>query len=182
MKGLAELVVSLCDLCEAEGRLLEAGILRTVRRAGLLALGLLFGAGALALLLGALYAFLTALLPTPAALALLGCASAGVAGLLLWGAAKRVPPAATPVADREAEPQKGKGAHTASETPRVEAVKAPPAQKSGDSENLWADVPPYGHKAHAGGGSGPGAIASLKRDAVKADDLPADGPAGGKNG
>ena len=74
MKGLAELVVSLCDLCEAEGRLLQEGVLRTVRRTVTLTLGLLFGAAALALLLAALYALLTSFMPVPAGRAHQGAA------------------------------------------------------------------------------------------------------------
>uniref|UniRef100_UPI0026244A68 hypothetical protein n=1 Tax=uncultured Desulfovibrio sp. TaxID=167968 RepID=UPI0026244A68 len=92
MKGLAELVVSLCDLCEAEGRLLQEGVLRTVRRTVTLTLGLLFGAAALALLLAALYALLTSFMPVPAALAILGLASAAVAACLLLSARRAAPP------------------------------------------------------------------------------------------
>ncbi|MDE7371531.1 MAG: hypothetical protein K2N07_07310, partial [Desulfovibrio sp.] len=123
MKGLAELVVSLCDLCEAEGRLLEAGILRTVRRAGLLSLGLLFGAAALALLLAALYALLTSLLPTPAALGLLGGASAVIAGLLLWGARGR---AAEEAGEPKPEEEGGTpGAGKAAATPKPAGAPTP---------------------------------------------------------
>ena len=143
MKGLAELVVSLCDLCEAEGRLLEAGILRTVRRVALLSLGLLFGAAALALLLAALYAFLTSLLPTPAALALLGGASAAVAALFLWSARGGAPQGA---GVRKGEAKTGKaGAPDAGTTPELAAPKQ--AQMPEEGHDPWAGVPPYGHSA-----------------------------------
>lgn len=144
MKGLAELVVSLCDLCEAEGRLLEAGILRTVRRAGLLSLGLLFGAAALALLLGALYGLLTALLPTPAALALLGCASAAIAGILFWNARRG---GAQAQEEEKTEPVPGgKGARQAA-GPHGKPAAAASGHRGGDTAAVWADVPPYGHSA-----------------------------------
>ncbi|MDE7241007.1 hypothetical protein, partial [Desulfovibrio sp.] len=124
MKGLAELVVSLCDLCEAEGRLLEAGILRTVRRAALLSLGLIFGAAGLALLLGALYALLSELLSRPAALALLGCASAAIAGLLLWCARKGPVPADDAAAEGPEQPQEDKTAQALTPSPHKETAAA----------------------------------------------------------
>ena len=155
MKGLAELVVSLCDLCEAEGRLLESGILRTVRRVGLLSLGLLFGAAALALLLAALYALLTALLPRPAALGLLGAASAVIAGLLLWGARGR---AAQDAGETKAEEGAGKpGAEEPVKQPReaktacapkfagAPAPKPAAGQLAPESHDPWAHAAPYGH-------------------------------------
>lgn len=159
MKGLAELVVSLCDLCEAEGRLLEAGILRTVRRVGLLSLGLLFGAAALALLLAALYALLTALLPRPAALALLGCASAAIAGLLLLmargGAAKGVAPAPAPVtAEEKEQAHAGKGTQAEARAPQEE-TPAPSRENAHESHASWAEVTPYGHRT--GSEENPGA-------------------------
>lgn len=138
MKGLAELVVSLCDLCEAEGRLLEAGILRTVRRAALLSLGLLFGAAALALLLGALYAGLTALVPTPAALALLGCASAAIAGIFLWRARGGAAPAAQDAGAGEAPPPM-----TAAGPDRV-PVAPGPEPADGHGHGVWEEAAPYG--------------------------------------
>lgn len=146
MKGLAELVVSLCDLCEAEGRLLEEGILRTVRRAGLISLGLLFGAAALALLLCALYAFLAALLPTPAALALLGCASAAVAGLFLWRG-RGVG------ADARAEGV-GRGERPVTDAaPHPEDAPVAPAPKG--RRGVWDEAAPYGrHTSLRNRGSG----------------------------
>ncbi|MDE6734371.1 MAG: hypothetical protein K2J64_02760 [Desulfovibrio sp.] len=167
MKGLAELVVSLCDLCEAEGRLLEAGILRTVRRAGLLSLGLLFGAAALALLLGALYALLTSLLSTPAALGLLGGASAVIAALLLWGARGGTAQDADERKAEEAgkrgavETPKGPGGAGPASTPNPAGAPTPkPAavQPTAESHDPWAEVAPYGH------GAGPGAPTKAGKD------------------
>ena len=141
MKGLAELVVSLCDLCEAEGRLLEAGILRTVRRVAFLSLGLLFGAAALALLLAALYALLTVFLPTPAALALLGTASAGVAACLLLGA-RGAPPAGAQ-AGAASPSERGSAAVGVAE---IGATPAP-VPPAGAARDVWAGVAPYGRSA-----------------------------------
>ena len=141
MKGLAELVVSLCDLCEAEGRLLEDGILRTVRRMAFLSLGLLFGAAALALLLAALYALLTELMPTPWALALLGVASAAVAACLLLGArGARRAEAQAPAPQAPEETRAAAG---------VAEIGAPPAPvpPAGGAHDVWEGVVPYGRAA-----------------------------------
>lgn len=172
MKGLAELVVSLCDLCEAEGRLLEAGILRTVRRVALLSLGLLFGAAALALLLAALYALLTSLLPRPTALALLGGASAAIAVLLLWSARG----GAAQETGKAEEGAKQAGAAESVKKPRAVATAAAPkaaraptskpaaAQAPAKSPAPWAEVPPYGH------GAGPAAAPKAWKGATPKGD------------
>ena len=144
MKGLGELVVSLCDLCEAEGRLLEAGILRTVRRAALLSLGLLFGAAALALLLGALYAFLAALLPRPAALALLGCASAAIAGLFLWRARGGAAPASQDAPAGEVQRDLSGGG------PDGVPVAPVPTPPEGHSHGVWEEAAPYARHTSVG--------------------------------
>ena len=144
MKGLGELVVSLCDLCEAEGRLLEAGILRTVRRVGLLSLGLLFGAVALALLLAALYALLTALLPRPAALALLGCASALIAGLFLWRARGGAAPQAQ-------HAPAGVGQEDMSGGSPDGVPGAPgPVPAGGRGHGVWEEAAPYAPRTSVG--------------------------------
>ena len=164
MKGLAELVVSLCDLCEAEGRLLEAGILRTVRRAGLLSLGLLFGAAALALLLAALYALLTALLPRPAALALLGCASAAIAGLLLWNARGKAGQGRAPADSVTAEKKQTHAGNGAEARPHEASQASPAEEKGADGHASWAHVAPYGHRARRGESLGAGMGASPERE------------------
>ena len=165
MKGLAELVVSLCDLCEAEGRLLEAGILRTVRRAGLLSLGLLFGAAALALLLAALYALLTALLPTPAALACLGCASAAIAGFFLWRARGG---AADPTTAGQKQGHAGEAAPAGEAPPRMQPPVVASGQKPESGHDPWAGVPPYGHGARGRDTPGQGPGTSPKTPALGA--------------
>lgn len=86
MKGLAELVLSLCELCEAEGRLLQENVLRTLRRALLLSLGLIFGAAALAFLVAATYVTLSTLLPKQYALCLMAFVCTGIAILLCFNA------------------------------------------------------------------------------------------------
>lgn len=147
MKGLAELVVSLCDLCEAEGRLLQEGVLRTVRRAVTLMLGLLFGAAALALLLAALYALLTGFMPVPAALAVLGLASAAIAACLLLSARRN----AAPAVGKRPTPQAGDAGDARTDGA---AAPPPPASRSAGprrSENgrgdLWARAVPYGRRS-----------------------------------
>lgn len=145
MKGLAELVVSLCDLCEAEGRLLQEGVLRTVRRMVTLTLGLLFGAAALALLLAALYALLTSLMPVPAALAVLGLASAVVAACLLVSARGIAPPAS----GARPEPRAGAaGGARADETkpPKPMDIRSAGARRSDNGRggsDIWAQAVPY---------------------------------------
>lgn len=146
MKGLAELVVSLCDLCEAEGRLLQEGVLRTVRRTVTLTLGLLFGAAALALLLAALYALLTSLMPVPAALALLGLASAAIAVCLLWSARGK----AAPLPGAQPGPQAGAACEGSADgmPPQAppDALSAGPRRSGNDrgGRNIWAQAVPYG--------------------------------------
>lgn len=145
MKGLAELVVSLCDLCEAEGRLLQEGVLRTVRRAVALMLGLLFGAAALAFLLAALYVLLTSLMPVPAALVTLGLASAAIAACLLWSARRVAAPAGE-------QPEAQAGA--AGEAPAGGTVRKPPAPRcawprcpGNGRGGIWARAVPYGRRS-----------------------------------
>ncbi|WP_300926841.1 hypothetical protein [uncultured Desulfovibrio sp.] len=129
MKGLAELVVSLCDLCEAEGRLLQEGVLRTVRRTVTLTLGLLFGAAALALLLAALYALLTSFMPVPAA--------------LLLSARRAAPP--TPGEQPEAQAGGTRGTRADGTAPRKarDACSAGPCRSS-HGRGVWAQAVPYG--------------------------------------
>lgn len=84
MKGLTELVISFFDLLEAEGQLLQRNVLRTLRMALLLALGLLFGAAALAFLVAALYNALSAILAPTWVLCIMGAVCTVIAGGLLW--------------------------------------------------------------------------------------------------
>ncbi|MDE5879211.1 MAG: hypothetical protein K2G99_04195, partial [Desulfovibrio sp.] len=133
---------------------LQESILRTVRRVGFLSLGLLFGAAALALLLGALYAFLSSLLSAPAALALMGLASAVVALFLLWGARGT----AAPGPQAEDEGEAGRKTAAAAATPESGPAPKPVASAPppGEAPDIWAGVPPYGHGGHKGAPTGKG--------------------------
>ena len=84
MEKLAEIIVSLFNLLEAEGRLLRANVLRSIRLAGVTAvgIGLLFTAAGF--LVAALYSLLAIVMPVPAALALVGVGCLIAAMLLLW--------------------------------------------------------------------------------------------------
>ena len=84
VNGLTEIVIRFFDLLEAEGRLLQRNALSTVRMAVLLALGLLFGAAAVAFLVAALYQALIVILHPAWVMGILALACAGVAGGLLW--------------------------------------------------------------------------------------------------
>lgn len=94
MKGLAEFIISFFDLLEAEGQLLRHNALRTLRMALLLALGLLFGAAALAFFVAALYKALSLVLHPAWVLCIIGLVCAGVAGGLLWMSLPRKKPTA----------------------------------------------------------------------------------------
>lgn len=161
MKGPAELIVSLFDLCEAEGRLLEVGILRTVRRVALLCLGLLLGTVGLGFLVAALYGLAVLYMPAPAALALIGLVCAGIAALLLRSSGRAGTDAEATAAGvsasaasapQAAAPSAPSGSARA--RPRAETASAPadsphPATASGRESdgggpaNPWAQARPY---------------------------------------
>lgn len=162
MKGPAELIVSLFDLCEAEGRLLEAGILRTVRRVALLCLGLLLGTVGLGFLVAALYGLAVLYMPAPAALALIGLVCAGIAALLLQssgrtaaaGAALAEAPDSAASAPQDAaraastgNPQAQSRAGAASaptDSPHLAAASGRGcARGGGGPANPWAEARPY---------------------------------------
>ena len=84
VNGLTEIVLRFFDLLEAEGRLLQRNTLLTVRMAVLLALGLIFGAVAVAFLVAALYQALIVILHPAWVMCILGLACAAIAGGLLW--------------------------------------------------------------------------------------------------
>ncbi|WP_165176617.1 hypothetical protein [Desulfovibrio sp. ZJ369] len=84
MKGLTECIISFFDLLEAEGQLLRHNVLRTLRMALLLALGLLFGVAAVAFFVAALYKALSLVLHPAWVLCIIGLICAGIAGGLLW--------------------------------------------------------------------------------------------------
>lgn len=101
MKGLAELVLSFCDLLEAEGRSLRQSVKRTGLGCALTGVGALFIGVALAFLTGAIYDLLTGLVPRPVAFVILAGASFVFAFGLLWSAqkcVKTIPPKNRPKA------------------------------------------------------------------------------------
>lgn len=87
MGSLAELILNLCDLLEAEGRLLRANVLRATQKGVLLVLGLLFGAAGLAFFVAAIYKALAMLVPEPVALAILGFLCLAI-GIIIWSASQ----------------------------------------------------------------------------------------------
>lgn len=84
MKGLAEIVIALCDLLEAEGQLLQRKVLQTLRMGAALLLGLLLGSIAVIFLVAAAYQALTAYLHPGWALMILSVCCAAAAGGLVW--------------------------------------------------------------------------------------------------
>lgn len=88
MNSLAELILSLCDLVEAEGRLLKTNILRLFRSCVIGLIGLLFGAAALAFFVGAIYNILVEFMPQYAALAIVGLVCIVICAVLVWSAGK----------------------------------------------------------------------------------------------
>lgn len=89
MKGLAGLVISLFDLCEAEGRLLQESVIATVQRSVILTLGLIFGAAALAFLVASAYTSLRLFIAAPIALAIMAVICACIAGIMLWSVKRK---------------------------------------------------------------------------------------------
>lgn len=89
MKGLAGLVLSLFDLCEAEGRLLQESVVTTVQRSVILTLGLVFGAAALAFLVASAYTSLRLFIAAPVALAIMAVICACIAGIMLWSVRRK---------------------------------------------------------------------------------------------
>lgn len=83
MKKLAEMILSLLDLLEAEGYLLRIRTLDTIRDGALLFLGIMLLGAAVAFFLAALYYTLIIFISTPLALCALGIISLGIALLLL---------------------------------------------------------------------------------------------------
>lgn len=89
MKGLAGLLLSLFDLCEAEGRLLQESVVATVQRSVILTLGLAFGAAALAFLVASAYTVLRLYIAAPVALTIMAAICASIAGVMLWSVKRK---------------------------------------------------------------------------------------------
>lgn len=96
MKGFAGLVLSLCDLAEAEGRQLRKNIRATGAGCVLAGIGLLFIGAAFAFCVAALYKSLATLLPPAVVFLILALACAAIAAIILWSAKKCVPKKTTP--------------------------------------------------------------------------------------
>lgn len=84
MKKLAEIILSLLNLFEAEGRLLRFRALATLRNAGFLFLGILFFFAALVFFLCSFYQFLIQYFNPSATLLMMGLTSSLIAFPLLW--------------------------------------------------------------------------------------------------
>lgn len=82
--GITEAVLGLCDLLEAEGRLLRVNVFRTTGRCLLLLCGVFFGVAALVCFLASAYEAMLLLVSRPVALGLLGAASAIISAVFLW--------------------------------------------------------------------------------------------------
>lgn len=88
MKKLTSLVLGLCDLLEAEGRVLKWNVKTIGVGCGLCAVGLIFGGIALGFMVAAICNALGDILPTWVIL-LIGAIICGIlAGIILWGAKK----------------------------------------------------------------------------------------------
>ena len=86
MKGLAGLVLSLCDLAEAEGRQLRKNIRATGAGCVLAGIGLLFVGAAFAFCVAALYNWLTTILHPAMVMLVLALACLMCAAIILWSA------------------------------------------------------------------------------------------------
>lgn len=92
MKGLTEYILGVCDLCEAEGRLLRYSVLKFLRVVILQIVGAVFGVAAFIFWLIALYHVLKEFIGEVWTLSILGLVCAALAGGLLWIALKKKPP------------------------------------------------------------------------------------------
>lgn len=88
MRSLAEFILSLLQLFEAEGNLLRANVLRTARGCGLIVVGVVFVAVAIAFFVAAVYELLISIMPSSAVFALMGLICGAIALCLIWSANK----------------------------------------------------------------------------------------------
>lgn len=86
MKGLSELILSLFDLAEAEGRVLKVNAIGATRSCALTLLGFLFGAAGLVFFLAAAYDLLIKILPRWLVLCAVGAGCLVLAAIILWSA------------------------------------------------------------------------------------------------
>lgn len=92
MRSLAAFVLSLCNLCEAEGRVLRGNVQDVSLGCAVAGIGLLFVAAALTLVVISIYEGLLAVLPMPACLLIMAGVCALIAGILLFVAKKWLRP------------------------------------------------------------------------------------------
>ncbi|PWQ99887.1 hypothetical protein [Leucothrix pacifica] len=86
MKMLTETIVSICDLAEAEGRLLKHKVVQTISVGLLLLIAAAMLLAALALLITSLYHLLANWMPPSAVFLILSLFSLLLAGGILWTA------------------------------------------------------------------------------------------------
>ena len=84
MNALTDAIISLFELAEAEGRVLQSQVLQTTSRILLLIVAALFFSVAAGLLLTASYQVLSLYLPPAGALFIIGLMCLLVAGVLIW--------------------------------------------------------------------------------------------------
>lgn len=89
--NLAQLIISLLNLLESEGRLLRFNIFRTVSNCGILIIGLLFIAAGLVFFVAASYKALIIFMPQPVALAVMGLLSLILGLILMWIVCRKKP-------------------------------------------------------------------------------------------
>lgn len=86
MRGLAELIIALMELLEAEARALRAGAFRLGLSLALLGTAGTLGLGGMGLILWAVYLYLALILNPPTATLMTGIATMLVSGGLVWSA------------------------------------------------------------------------------------------------
>lgn len=87
MTGVAELILSFCNLLEAEGRVLRINIMRVTCGCLTLTLGIAFGGAALVFFVASAYEWLLAIFSKTVTLAMIGGICLFIAIILLWCAA-----------------------------------------------------------------------------------------------
>lgn len=103
MKGFAGLILSLCDLAEAEGRELRKNIKVTGAGCMLAGIGLLFIGAAFAFCLAALYKAIATLLHPALVFVILAFSSLVIGAAILWSAKKSLPPKSGRKADESSK-------------------------------------------------------------------------------
>jgi hypothetical protein len=86
LRALAELIIALLELLEAEARVLRSGAFRLGLSLALLATAGILTLSAIALILRALYLYLVIILSPPTATLITGVVTLPVAGGLVWTA------------------------------------------------------------------------------------------------